>query len=126
MVDEMRVLLHEMQYAVAVPGESPGAAQIGVTTQEATPVADSGTHAETAADAVAVSLQMAPEANSPGGSSAPANTQAMDVSPPASPPSSPLCAAGRREEVLLREASDALASRSAQRLNGDAESQRGS
>ena len=111
MVDEMRGLLHEMQYAVPVPGKSPGAALIGATTQGSTAVAGTDTPAEPAAVPAMGSLQTAPEANHPGGNSTPAQAQAMDVSPPISPPSSPPCAVGRREEVLLREASEALALR---------------
>ena len=47
-------------------------------------------------------------AENPGGSTAAAQTRAMELSPPTSPPSSPPSATGRQEAELLREASDVL------------------
>ena len=82
--------------------------------------ADADAPAEPAAAAVAVSPQTgSTTAKSPGGSPAAAQTRAMELSPPTSPPSSPPSATGRQEAELLREASDALAARSAQRREGD-------
>ena len=60
-------------------------------------------------------------AGSPGERSAPAQAQVMAQSPPQSPISSRPCATGQQEAALLREASEALALRSAQRRDGDTE-----
>jgi hypothetical protein len=123
MVQEMRGLLHEMQHAAAAPGEPPVPALLDAPMAETGTAADAGAPAEPAAAAVAESLQTrATTAEDPGGSPAAAQTRAMELSPPNSPPSSPPSATGRQEAELLREASDTLAARSAQRRNGDAES----
>lgn len=119
-VGEVQGLLHEMRHAVAVPDESSGNALLDTSMMEAETAADAGTSAEPAAATVAKSPSTElSAANNTGGSPAPAQTQAMVLSPPNSPPSSPLCATGRQEAALLREASDTLAARSAQRRDGD-------
>ena len=123
MVVEMQGLLHEMQHAVAVPGESPAFALLDALTTGTEAAAVAGASAESAAAALEVSPQVsATTAANPGDSPAAAQTRAMELTPPNSPPSSPPSATGRQEAELLREASDTLAARSAQRRNGDAES----
>ena len=58
-------------------------------------------------------------AECPGESSVPAQAQVIEQSPPQSPLSGRPCVTGQQEAALLREASEALALRSAQRRDGD-------